>query len=107
MLPRFDKVFLFYSSSKSLTVYFSSRRRTPRSCFADMVVMGPGCKPGLFFATMALVEPGDEVIIPDPGFPTYTNMIKVAGGTDAEFCYLEAALCCAIYADVRNSDESQ
>ena len=36
----------------------------------DMVVVGPGCKPGLFFATMALVEKGDEVICPDPGFPT-------------------------------------
>jgi len=46
----------------------------------DMVVVGPGCKPGLFFATMALVEKGDEVICPDPGFPTYANMIKVVGG---------------------------
>ena len=36
----------------------------------DMFVVGPGCKPGLFFATMALVEKGDEVICPDPGFPT-------------------------------------
>ena len=54
----------------------------------DMVVMGPGCKPGLFFATMALVEPGDEVIIPDPGFPTYTNMIKVAGGTPVRLVHV-------------------
>lgn len=46
----------------------------------DMVVVGPGSKPGLFFPTMALVQPGDEVIYPDPGFPTYSAMIGVAGG---------------------------
>jgi aspartate/methionine/tyrosine aminotransferase len=46
----------------------------------EMVVVGPGCKPGLYFATQALVEPGDEVMYPDPGFPTYPAMIGVAGG---------------------------
>ena len=46
----------------------------------DMVVVGPGSKPGLFFPTLALVAPGDEVIYPDPGFPTYHAMIPVAGG---------------------------
>lgn len=46
----------------------------------DMVVVGPGSKPGLFFPTLALVAPGDEVIYPDPGFPTYRAMIRVAGG---------------------------
>jgi aspartate aminotransferase len=44
------------------------------------VVIGPGAKPGLFFPTLALVEPGDEVIYPDPGFPTYSAMALVAGG---------------------------
>jgi len=44
------------------------------------VVVGPGAKPGLFFPTLALVDPGDEVIYPDPGFPTYAAMIAVAGG---------------------------
>jgi len=46
----------------------------------EQVVVGPGAKPGLFFPTLALVEPGDEVIYPDPGFPTYAAMIGVAGG---------------------------
>jgi len=46
----------------------------------DMVVVGPGSKPGLFFPTLALVSSGDEVIYPDPGFPTYHAMIRVAGG---------------------------
>jgi aspartate/methionine/tyrosine aminotransferase len=47
----------------------------------QQVVVGPGAKPHLFFPTMALVEAGDEVIYPDPGFPTYEAMIRVAGGT--------------------------
>lgn len=46
----------------------------------DQVVVGPGAKPALFFPTLALVRPGDEVIYPDPGFPTYAAMIEVAGG---------------------------
>jgi len=46
----------------------------------EQVVVGPGAKPGLFFPTLALVEPGDEVIYPDPGFPTYPAMIEIAGG---------------------------
>ncbi len=46
----------------------------------NQVVIGPGAKPGLFFPTLALVQPGDEVIYPNPGFPTYAAMIAVAGG---------------------------
>lgn len=37
----------------------------------DQVVVSPGAKPNLFFPTLALIDPGDEVIYPDPGFPTY------------------------------------
>ncbi len=43
------------------------------------VVVCPGAKPALFFPTLALVQQGDEVIYPDPGFPTYKAMIEVAG----------------------------
>jgi aspartate/methionine/tyrosine aminotransferase len=57
----------------------ASRRRGV-SITADQVVVGPGAKPALFFPTLALVRPGDEVIYPDPGFPTYKAMIQVAGG---------------------------
>ena len=46
----------------------------------SQVIVGPGAKPLLFFPTLALVRPGDEVIYPDPGFPTYAAMIGVAGG---------------------------
>ena len=46
----------------------------------SQVVVCPGAKPALFFPTLALVRPGDEVIYPNPGFPTYEAMIPVAGG---------------------------
>jgi aspartate/methionine/tyrosine aminotransferase len=47
---------------------------------SGQVVIGPGAKPALFFTTLVLVRPGDEVIYPDPGFPTYKAMIEVADG---------------------------
>lgn len=46
----------------------------------EQVVIGPGAKPGLFFPLLALVSPGDEVIFPDPGFPSYAAVTGVAGG---------------------------
>lgn len=47
----------------------------------EQVVVAPGTKPNLFYSTLALVGPGDEVLYPDPGFPTYQAMISVAGAT--------------------------
>jgi len=44
------------------------------------VVISPGAKPNLFFPTLALVNPSDEVVYPNPGFPTYEAMIGIAGG---------------------------
>ena len=47
----------------------------------ENVSVTPGAKPILFFSILALVERGDEVIYPDPGFPIYESMIRFAGGT--------------------------
>lgn len=55
----------------------------------DEVVIGPGAKPALFFPTLALIETGDEVIYPNPGFPTYEAMIKLAGGIPVSVPLLE------------------
>ena len=55
----------------------------------SQVVVSPGAKPNLFFPTLALVNPGDEVIYPDPGFPTYEAMIGVAGGIPVAVPLLE------------------
>ena len=65
-------------------------RRRGIEIHPDEVVVSPGGKPNLFFPTLALVEPGDEVIYPNPGFPTYEAMIKVAGGVPVPVPLLEA-----------------
>ncbi len=43
------------------------------------VIVAPGAKPIMFYALLALLEPGDEAIHPDPGFPIYDSMISFAG----------------------------
>jgi len=45
----------------------------------DQVVVTPGGKPIMFFTILALAGPGDEVIYPNPGFPTYESVINFAG----------------------------
>lgn len=47
----------------------------------DRVVVTPGAKPIMFFTIMALCEPGDEVLYPDPGFPMYASITAFAGAT--------------------------
>ena len=47
----------------------------------DHVVVTPGAKPIMFYAMLALIEEGDEVIYPDPGFPIYESMARFVGGT--------------------------
>ena len=44
------------------------------------VVVTPGAKPVMFYTIMALIEPGDEVIYPNPGFPIYESMINFLDG---------------------------
>ncbi len=59
---------------------YASQRRGGFPITPGQVVVAPGAKPLLFFPTLALINPGDEVIYPDPGFPTYHEMIEIAGG---------------------------
>lgn len=47
----------------------------------EEVVVTPGAKPIIFFPMLALLQPGDEVIYPDPGFPIYESMIRFTGAT--------------------------
>ncbi|MFH1075139.1 MAG: pyridoxal phosphate-dependent aminotransferase [Candidatus Firestonebacteria bacterium] len=46
---------------------------------ADEVVVSPGAKPILFNAIMALVDEGDEVIYPNPGYPIYESVANFVG----------------------------
>ena len=47
----------------------------------ERVSVVPGGKPILFFPILALLEPGDEAIYPNPGFPIYESMIRFTGAT--------------------------
>lgn len=46
----------------------------------DEIVMTAGGKPIMFYSILAVVDPGDEVIYPNPGFPIYESVIKFSGG---------------------------
>jgi aspartate aminotransferase len=56
----------------------SSSRSVPVT--PEEVVVVPGGKPIIFFSILALVDPDDEVIYPNPGFPIYESMINYIGG---------------------------
>ena len=58
--------------------YASKTRSVPVS--SDEVVVVPGGKPIIFFSILALVDEGDEVIYPNPGFPIYESMFEYVGG---------------------------
>src|ERR1700694_6065527 len=49
------------------------------------IVLAPGCKIALFMAMMALIDPGDEVLYPDPGFPGYPSITLGLGGIPVPF----------------------
>jgi aspartate/methionine/tyrosine aminotransferase len=46
----------------------------------EQVVVTPGGKPIMFFTILALVEEGDEVLVPNPAFPIYESMVNFVGG---------------------------
>src|SRR5512135_3176081 len=70
-------------------VDYLARTRGLEAKAADVVV-SPGCKMVLSLAMAALLEPGDEVLYPDPGFPIYPSLIRALGGECAAFALLEA-----------------
>jgi len=51
----------------------------------EEVLVAPGCKMALSLAMMALIEPGDEVLYPDPGFPIYPSFTRGLGATAVPF----------------------
>ncbi|HCG03505.1 MAG TPA: aspartate aminotransferase [Chloroflexi bacterium] len=57
----------------------------------ENVVVTPGGKPIMFFVMLALLEEGDEVIYPDPGFPIYESMVAFLGGVKRPIGFIEEA----------------
>ncbi len=61
-------------------------KRTRRlNVTAEQVLVAPGCKMALSLAMMALIEPGDEVLYPDPGFPIYPSFTRGLGAMAVPF----------------------
>src|SRR5208283_4661513 len=63
---------------RAIADYVSRTRGVPVS--SEEVVVVPGGKPIIFFTMLALIEAGDEVIYPNPGFPIYESMINYSLG---------------------------
>lgn len=56
---------------------------------AENVIIVPGGKPIMFYTMLMLINPGDEVIYPNPGFPIYESCISFAGGKPVPMPLLE------------------
>ena len=68
---------------EALATYLHETRRVTVS--PENIVLAPGCKIALFMAMMALIDPGDEVLYPDPGFPGYPSITLGLGGVAVPF----------------------
>jgi aspartate aminotransferase len=67
----------------AIAEYLKRTRRVDAS--AEEVLVAPGCKMALSLAMMALIEPGDEVLYPDPGFPIYPSFTRGLGAVAVPF----------------------
>jgi aspartate/methionine/tyrosine aminotransferase len=63
---------------QTIADYVGRTRNVPVA--SEEVVVVPGGKPIIFFTMLALVDEGDEVIYPNPGFPIYESMVNYSGG---------------------------
>jgi aspartate/methionine/tyrosine aminotransferase len=63
---------------QTIAEYVSRTRNIPVA--SEEVVVVPGGKPIIFFTMLALIDEGDEVIYPNPGFPIYESMINYSLG---------------------------
>lgn len=68
---------------EAITDYLKRTRRLDVG--AEQVLVAPGCKMALALAMMALIEPGDEVLYPEPSFPIYPSFARGLGATAVAF----------------------
>ena len=59
--------------------------RGVRGAIAENVVVVPGAKPMVFYGLLSVLEPGDEVLVPDPGFPIYPSVVRFAGAVPVRY----------------------
>jgi len=68
---------------EAISAYLKRTRRV--DCDAEQVLVAPGCKMALSLAMLALIEPGDEILYPDPSFPIYPSFTRGLGATAVPF----------------------
>ncbi|HXE30999.1 MAG TPA: pyridoxal phosphate-dependent aminotransferase [Terriglobales bacterium] len=73
---------------EALAAYLQSSRGL--ACTAGNVVVASGCKLALYLAMQALIEPGDEVLYPEPGFPIYPSVTHSLGARPVAYRLREA-----------------
>ncbi|MFN8360752.1 MAG: pyridoxal phosphate-dependent aminotransferase [Candidatus Kapaibacterium sp.] len=82
-----DNGFTHYGPSNGLpqareaVAQYINKKRNLDIYNANEIVITPGAKPILFYGMMAVIDEGDEVIYPNPGFPIYESMINFLGAT--------------------------
>lgn len=70
---------------------------------ADQICVTTGAEEALFLALLAIINSGDEVLIPDPGFPAYESISKVAGGVPKNYPLYPENNFSLRYEDVKNN----
>jgi aspartate aminotransferase len=68
---------------EAIAAYLKRTRHV--DCTMEHVLVAPGCKMALSLTMMALIEAGDEVLYPDPGFPIYPSFTRGLGASPVPF----------------------
>jgi len=65
-------------AAREVAAEYMSKTRKIKLGWENVIIM-PGCKPLIFCAMIALINDGDEIIVPNPGYPTYRSVTKFLG----------------------------
>src|SRR5690242_15048204 len=68
---------------EAIAEYLKRTRRLQAT--PEQVLVAPGCKMAVSLAMLALIDPGDEVLYPDPGFPIYPSLTRGLGAKPVGF----------------------
>lgn len=73
---------------KTAVAEYLQRTRSVKAAVGN-IFTAPGCKMILSLVAMTLIEPGDSVLYPDPGFPIYPSLIRMLGGVPVSYSLLQ------------------
>ncbi len=84
-LKALEEGFVKYTESKGIpelrrAIAIQIKEKSGCDVDVDEIIVTPGSKHAIFCAVLALLEPGDEVLIPSPTWPTYRVIVRFAGG---------------------------